>query len=48
MDTYSYTIGQPFPEKHYISDCDRAMTRITPHSFEIVITLTTRVRDKNI
>ena len=40
MEIYSYTLGQPFPEKRCISDSDRVMPRITPHSFEIVITLT--------
>lgn len=40
MDLQSYTIGQPFPDKHYISPGDCVVSRITPHSFDIVMTLT--------
>lgn len=39
MDIVSYSIGKPFPEERYISSHDCVMPRITPHSFDVVITL---------
>lgn len=39
MDIVSYSIGKPFPEERYISASDCVMPRITPHSFDVVITL---------
>ena len=39
MDIVSYSIGAPFPEDRYISSNDCVMPRITPHSFDVVITL---------
>lgn len=35
-----YQLNQPFPEERYISTEDRAVVRLTPDSFDIVITLT--------
>ncbi|MEE0979839.1 MAG: hypothetical protein UH625_10605 [Muribaculaceae bacterium] len=39
MNIVSSCIGKPFPEERYISSNDCVMPRITPHSFDIVITL---------
>lgn len=39
MNIVSYSIGKPFPEERYISSDDCVMPRITPHSFDVVITL---------
>lgn len=39
MDLPSYTLGQPFPEKRYIFPGDGVVPRITPHSFDIIMTL---------
>lgn len=39
MEIATYSIGKPFPEERYISSNDRVMPRITPQSFDIVITL---------
>ena len=35
----SYAIGKPFPDDRYISPEDCVTTRITPHSFDVIITL---------
>ena len=35
----TFSLGQPFPEKRYISSGDCIVPRITPHSFDIIITL---------
>lgn len=40
IEMQSYTIGHPFPEERYISAGDCVVPRITPHSFDIVMTLT--------
>ncbi len=36
----SYTLGQPFPDERYIRSYDSVLTRFSPNSFDIVITLT--------
>jgi hypothetical protein len=35
-----YGLGEPFPDEKYISSNDSAIVRITPHSFDVVMTLT--------
>ncbi len=40
MEYVSYSLGEPFPEKRFISDRDRISVRVTPQSFDIVMTLT--------
>lgn len=39
IDINSYSIGQPYPDQRYISSEDRVVTRITPHSFDVIVTL---------
>lgn len=35
----TYSLGQPFPDERYISFEDYVVTRITPHSFDVIVTL---------
>ncbi len=46
MDYISYSLGEPFPEKRFISDRDGISVRITPQSFDIVMTLTNITSDE--
>lgn len=39
IDINSYSIGQPYPDQRYISSEYRVVTRITPHSFDVIVTL---------
>ena len=38
-DITTYSLGQRFPDERYISSEDCVVPRITPHSFDIIITL---------
>lgn len=35
----TYSLGQSFPDERYISSEDNVVTRITPHSFDVIVTL---------
>lgn len=39
IDITSYSLGRPFPEERYISSQDSVVARITPHSFDVIVTL---------
>lgn len=39
IDIISYSLGHPFPDERYISSEDRVAPRITPHSFDVIVTL---------
>ncbi len=40
MEFISYILGEPFPDERYIRSYDSVLTRISPTSFEIIVTLT--------
>lgn len=39
IDITLYSLGEPFPDERYISADDCVVTRITPHSFDVIVTL---------
>lgn len=39
IDVTSYSLGRPFPDERYISLQDSVVSRITPHSFDVIVTL---------
>jgi hypothetical protein len=39
LDVTSYCLGEPFPDDRYITSNDSTVVRISPHSFDVVITL---------
>lgn len=39
FEVTSYSIGRPFPDERYISSQERVVSRITPHSFDVIFTL---------
>jgi hypothetical protein len=39
LNVTSYCLGEPFPDEKYISSRDSVKVRITPHSFDVVVTL---------
>ena len=39
IDITSYSLGRPFPDERYISSQDSVVARITPHSFDVIVTL---------
>ncbi|MBD5337649.1 MAG: hypothetical protein HDR98_00820 [Bacteroides sp.] len=46
MEIQFYSLGQSFPDKHYISSRDCVKPRTTPHSFEIIMTLSNLSREE--
>lgn len=39
IDVTSYSLGRPFPDEKYISSQDCVVPRITPQSFDVIVTL---------
>lgn len=39
IDITTYSLGEPFPDERYISSEDCVVPRITPHSFDVIVTL---------
>lgn len=39
IDVTSYSLGRPFPDERYISSQDSVVSRITPHSFDVIVTV---------
>lgn len=39
MNTATYSLGEPFPDERYISSEDCVAPHVTPHSFDVIVTL---------